>query len=142
MILRRESATAPGVGIDLTPVIDMVFLLLIFFLAATTFQRNERDMKIALPETHSAAPLSSLLKELVINIDSEGRAIVGGAILDDAALAARIGDAVKAHADQKVIVRGDRRATYASIARVLDICKRGGIPEPYLETQPIAGTGH
>lgn len=138
MILRRNAsdATLAGTGLDLTPVIDMVFLLLIFFLAATTFQRSEREMKIALPQTKSVAPLSTVLKELVINIDRDGRAIVSGAALSDEALTARLTAAVRARGDQKVIVRGDRNATYASIARVLDICKQCGVAEPYLETEP------
>ncbi len=93
-------------------------------------------MKIALPQTQSVAPLSTILKEIVINIDRDGRAIVAGAIISDEALAARLTAAVKARGDQKVIVRGDRNATYASIARVLDLCKKSGVDEPYLETEP------
>ena len=67
-----------GVSIELTPMIDMVFLLLIFFLVATTFHQVEREMQIALPVASSAAPISTLLQELIINVDQEGQIIVGG----------------------------------------------------------------
>ena len=138
MILRKlaTDAVADSASIDLTPIIDMVFLLLVFFLAATTFQRNEREMKIALPETQAAAPITAMLKEFVINVDRDGRAIMGGATLSDAALGTRLVEAVERQSDQKVVVRGDRNATYASIARVLDLCKKCGVAQPYLETQP------
>lgn len=139
MILRRmqeSAATGASASIDLTPIIDMVFLLLIFFLAATTFQRDEREMQIALPETKAAGPISGLLQEFVINVRSDGTAVVAGASLDDVALERAVRDAIAQRVDRKVVVRGDRAAAYAAIARVLDICKRSGANEPYLETTP------
>ena len=64
MIKVKESDT--DTSIELTPMIDMVFLLLIFFLVATTFQQTEREMKIALPMASSAGPISSALRELIV----------------------------------------------------------------------------
>ena len=64
MILNAQS-TGSDIAIDLTPVIDMVFNLLIFFLVATSFQQLEREMKIALPHAASAGPISAMLKEIV-----------------------------------------------------------------------------
>lgn len=133
---RRTVGNDIGVGIDLTPIIDMVFMLLIFFLTATTFLRLERETKIALPETRMNGPISSALKEIVINVDAQGRSIVSGRTLDDDALLALVQGAVGANPAQKVNVRGDRTTAYANVARVLDICKRGGISEPFLETMP------
>ena len=121
-------------SIELTPLIDMVFLLLIFFLVATTFHQEEREMQIALPFARSSAPISTMLRELVINVDAEGTVIVGGRVVDDDALNEMITEAVAANPEQKVTVRGDRGSAYANIVRVLDICKAGGIQEPYLDT--------
>ena len=121
-------------SIELTPLIDMVFLLLIFFLVATTFHQEEREMQIALPFARSSAPISTMLRELVINVDAEGTVIVGGRVVDDDALHQMITEAVAANPEQKVTVRGDRGSAYANIVRVLDICKAGGIQEPYLDT--------
>ena len=123
-----------GVSIDLTPIIDMVFLLLVFFLVATTFHQTEREMKIALPFASSSAPISRLLQELVINVDAEGRIYVGGRPTSPDDLRALVTQAVATNPEQKVTVRGDRNATYASIVGVLDICKGAGIQEPYLDT--------
>ncbi len=122
--------------IEITPMIDMVFLLLIFFLVATTFHQEEREMQIALPMTSSAAPLTSLLRELIINVDSEGKIILGGRTVDRAELQTTIREAVAANPNQKVTIRGDRRASYADIAAALDICKGNGIQEPFLDTVP------
>jgi biopolymer transport protein ExbD len=123
-----------GIAIELTPLIDMVFLLLIFFLVATTFHQTEREMQIALPVSASAAPISTALREIVINVDEEGQIIISGRTIETQDLRALVTEAVAANPEQKVTVRGDRRTAYANIVRVLDICKGAGIQEPYLDT--------
>ncbi len=124
----------PTASIELTPLIDMVFLLLIFFLVATTFRQEEREMQIALPFASSSAPISTMMRELIVNVDVEGAIIVAGRPTDEEGLGRLISEAVTVNPDQKVTVRGDRGTAYANIVRVLDICKTGGIQEPYLDT--------
>lgn len=135
MILKSETGELSTL-IDLTPVIDMVFMLLVFFLVATTIQQSEREMKIALPQTAASGPISAALKEIVVNIDERGAAFVGGQSVSDEALFAMIKSAATANSEQKVCVRGDRSTAYANVARVLDLCKGAGVAEPFLETIP------
>ena len=122
------------IAIDLTPVIDMVFNLLIFFLVATSFHQTEREMKIVLPQASSAGPISAVLKEIVVNVDAEGRIIVSGRAIATEDLRTMVKEAVAVNPEQKVTVRGDRTTAYANVVAVLDICKGGGIQEPYLDT--------
>lgn len=133
MLLEAKGASA-GPTIEMTPIIDMVFLLLIFFLVATTFHQTEREMQIALPVAQSDLPVSSLLRELVVNVDAEGRIIVSGRAMQAEELREMIAEAVRRNPGQKVTVRGDRNAAYSHVVRVLDICKGSGIQEPYLDT--------
>lgn len=133
MIIQADRQKA-GISIELTPMIDMVFLLLIFFLVATTFHQTEREMQIALPVASSSAPISAILQELIVNVDVEGRIIVGGRKIDPERLQSMVSEAVAVNPQQKVTVRGDRRTAYANIVAVLDICKGAGIQEPYLDT--------
>ena len=133
MIIQADRQKA-GISIELTPMIDMVFLLLIFFLVATTFHQTEREMQIALPVASSSAPISAILQELIVNVDVEGRIIVGGRRIDPNRLQSMVSEAVAVNPQQKVTVRGDRRTAYANIVTVLDICKGAGIQEPYLDT--------
>jgi biopolymer transport protein ExbD len=130
----RADQSSEGVSIDLTPIIDMVFLLLIFFLVATTFHQTEREMQIALPHAASAGPITAQLRELVINVTADGRLIVNGSDVTDDELRAMVEQAVALNAQQKVTVRGDRDASYGDIVRALDVCKGAGIQEPYLDT--------
>ena len=121
-------------AIELTPIIDMVFLLLIFFLVATTFQRAELEMSIALPETQSGGPITRALREIVVNITDNGTIVVSGAQVSPVDLESMIRTAIDVNPDQKVTVRGDRAVLYDSVIQVLDICRRAGIQEPYLDT--------
>jgi biopolymer transport protein ExbD len=130
----RANQNPEGVSIELTPIIDMVFLLLIFFLVATTFHQTEREMQIALPAASTAGPISTSLREIIINVDREGAAIVNGRVLELEPLGALITEALAANPEQKVTVRGDRETAYANVVRVLDTCKGAGIQEPYLDT--------
>jgi biopolymer transport protein ExbD len=133
MLLKPQESTSI-VAIDLTPIIDMVFLLLIFFLVATTFQQTEREMKIALPAASSAGPISAALREMVINVDDGGRIYVAGREISADDLRVMVSEAISANPQQKVTVRGDRNTPYSAIVTVLDICKGSGIQEPYLDT--------
>ena len=133
MIIKTEEAKTVA-SIELTPIIDMVFLLLIFFLVATTFQQEEREMQIALPFAGSAAPISTILQDIIINVDADGKIILGGRFIEIQELRSIITAAMKNNPDQKVTIRGDRGTPYANIVSVLDICKQAGIQEPYLDT--------
>jgi len=136
-VIRSGEAQDREVTLEMTPLIDMVFLLLIFFLVATTFQQTEREMQIALPQAAFSGPISTALREIIINVDAEGTIIVSGRTIEPDDLRALIENAMTVNPDQKVTVRGDRDAAYAHIVRVLDICKSGGVQEPYLDTVPV-----
>jgi biopolymer transport protein ExbD len=133
MLIQADNHTT-GPTIELTPLIDMVFLLLIFFLVATTFHQTEREMQIALPVASSSAPITAMMQELIVNVDVDGQIIVGGRKMAADDLRSMVAGAVAQNPEQKVTVRGDRRTAYANIVTVLDICKNAGIQEPYLDT--------
>ncbi len=125
---------ADGPTMDMTPLIDTVFNLLIFFLVASSFQQIEHQMQIALPFAKSAGPISTTFRELVVNVDAEGAIILAGQRVSAADLQDVVKDAVAENPQQKVTVRGDRRAAYGHVVRALDACKSGGVQEPYLDT--------
>lgn len=136
MLLKRQLQDS-GPSIDLTPVIDIVFLLLIFFLVATTFAQQEREMKIQLPESASAGPISAVLREVVINVGEDGSVVVAGRAMSDDDLRSLIREALAGNPEQKISVRGDQAINYGRVAQVLDICKQEGVRDVALDTVPI-----
>ena len=130
----RSDESDRSVTLEMTPLIDMVFLLLIFFLVATTFHQSEREMQIALPQASFSGPISASLREIIINVDADGTIIVSGRTIQPDDLRMLIEEAVAANPEQKVTVRGDRNVAYGSVVVVLDICKGAGVQEPFLDT--------
>jgi biopolymer transport protein ExbD len=130
----RPARTDDGVSIDMMPLIDMVFLLLIFFLVATTFQQTEREMQVMLPMAQNAGPVSTVMRDLIVNIDEGGQIIVGGSVVSPEDLETIVSDAIAKNPEQKITVRGDRNVAYGQVVTVLDICKGAGVQDPYLDT--------
>ena len=113
---------------NLTPMIDMVFLLLIFFLVASRFEEAERELKVELPTASEAMPLTARPKEIFVNIDAQGRYFVGGQALDDEQLAEHLSAAARNNPlSQAVVIRADKRADWDFVARAMNLCVQAGI---------------
>ncbi len=119
MRLDREEVVEES--LNLTPLIDMVFLLLVFFLAATTFTREEVEVDLDLPQstTGKAAADSHLL---VINVLRDGRVRIDGREVSPEALRQRLHAAAARNKDQAVLIRGDTTAQFGVVAQALDAC--------------------
>ncbi|MHC4921682.1 MAG: ExbD/TolR family protein, partial [Planctomycetota bacterium] len=83
--MRLDTGDPDDGGINLTPLIDVVFLLLIFFLTATTFSREEVEMDLELPEAASGEPAAGE-QTIVINIGRDGRLVMNGRGVTEEAL--------------------------------------------------------
>ena len=135
MLINASDADA-DTHVDFVPMVDVLFNLLIFFLIATSMAQAEREMAVALPHAAASAPISSAMREIVINVTRDGAMIVNTKTVDEASLLSMLKAAVSQNAGQKVNVRGDRDAAYGLVARALDLCKQAGIAEPFLQTIP------
>jgi biopolymer transport protein ExbD len=114
--------------LSLTPLIDIVFLLLIFFLVATRFAEEEREMDVLLPDASEARPLISKPGELFINVDQQGRYFVTGKILTvpelDRVLRAA---AVNNPGRVSVIIRADKRVVWNYVVAAMNACNKAKI---------------
>jgi len=115
---------------NLVPLTDMVFNLLIFFMCATTFVQIEKDLKVQLPKASSSfVPISAPPKQLIINIEQDGTTKVADKTYDATALSGLVASAVKANADQTVIIRADERSIMKYFAAVAQACRKAGVKE-------------
>jgi biopolymer transport protein ExbD len=133
-MLLKHTQPESGIHIDFVPMVDILFNLLVFFLLATSLKIAEREMQVALPFSRAAGPISTAMRELVINVGPEGQIVVGGRPVEADGLSEMVKSVVASNPDQKISVRGDRTTAYANVVRVLDICKGAGAQEPYLDT--------
>ena len=114
--------------LSLTPLIDIVFLLLIFFLVATRFAEEEQEMDVMLPDASEAQPLTSKPGELFINIDQQGRYYVTGKILtleelDRTLRAASVNNPGRL----SVIIRADKRVVWNYVVAAMNACNKAKI---------------
>ncbi len=120
-------------GVNLTPLIDVVFLLLIFFLVATHFEQDEKELSIRIPDVYKARPLSAGPLETVVNINAAGEYIVLGNKLSEPQLRSLIGSLVKKNpADlSSVQVRTDLDAKVRFAMTVVGMCEEQHIKHTF-----------
>jgi biopolymer transport protein ExbD len=134
-----KKSTALG-KLNLTPMIDVVFLLLIFFLVATKFEEQERELDVVLPQASEAMPLTAKPKELFVNIDREGRYVVNGQQLNLAALLDTLRQAAASNPGrQTVIIRADKRCYWQFVVNVMDLCNKARIRDYRVTTEGGSG---
>lgn len=112
--------------LNLTPMIDVVFQLLVFFMVATTFLDPEKEIGIELPEAASAA-VAENVDELIINVFADGRIVVSGEDVPAESLLATLKSAAQRDPETPVTIRGDRLVHHESIVQVMDACGRAGL---------------
>ena len=123
----REINSQQGADLELAPMIDVVFLLLIFFIVSWQSARFERDMDISVPSAEEAENKDRQAGEIIINVRKDGTVVLNGLPVSNAELLAKLEAVSEAYPDQAVILRGSSEASFQSIINVLDEIKRAGI---------------
>ena len=131
--INKGSALA---SLSLTPLIDVVFLLLIFFLVATKFAEDEREMNVRLPEASEAMPLTSKPRELFVNIGADGRYFVSAKTvtldeLQPVLKTAHVNNPGRA----SVIIRADQRCRWKYVVAVMNGCQKAKIRDYRVTTR-------
>jgi len=117
--------------VDLTPLIDMVFILLIFFIISSSFIK---DAGIVV-ERPSAATGESQNAQVVIAIDADNILWMEGASIDIRSLSARVGQLLTERQDLGIIVAADVRTNAGLLVRVLDLCRQAGVTNVSVATK-------
>lgn len=136
MPLRTDSLEEPQ--LNLTPMIDIVFLLIIFFMVGTRFSEIEQQYDVELPTASPVEPLSARPDALVLNVARSGDVSLGDEKVSLEELQAKLVDAREAYAEQAVLIRGDGEGLYQAIVDVMDVCHRAKIHRFSLAFRPEA----
>lgn len=131
--IKRSSAAN---NLSLTPLIDVVFLLLIFFLVTSKFEDEERRLDIVLPAASSATPMTRKPREIVIDVDSSGKVYLRGQEMGLEELERLLTAAVVDNpTSQSAIIRADGTTAFQPVVSVMDICNRTGIVDYSVTTR-------
>lgn len=118
--------------LNLTPMIDIVFLLIIFFMVGTKFSElseAERNIDLNVPEVKSARALTAAPKKRVINVFEDGQVTLDDVPVSLQELTSELADAKRQYDGLGVIVRGDAAAFYQHVADVLAACNSAEISD-------------
>jgi biopolymer transport protein ExbD len=122
-----------GDEINLTPLIDCVFLLLIFFMVTTSFHKGSQkddalfELLLKLPVASAATQTTPFDARLVIGIDSEGDTYLEGQLVGRAQLHQRLQALASEAPNAHVRVEGDAAASHQQLVHVLDLCQFVGL---------------
>ena len=135
---RERWQTHDGFEVPLTPLVDIIFILIVFFLVATTFYSEERDLNVTLPEGSHGDMVRREEGVYVINVRASGTIVVGKRVLSLQDLDRELAELDRTSA-RRVEVRGDADARHRRIMAVMNMCKKNGISD-YALTQRIVRT--
>lgn len=135
MAVKFKKTSAVG-AVNLTSLIDVVFLLLIFIMVTARFEKEDRQLKVALPSASEAKPLTEESSKVFVNIDERGRYVVDGAVLrTDEVEAKLLQKAADNPANTEVIIRADARVAFEFVVAIMNVCSRAGISDYSVTTQ-------
>lgn len=113
----------------MAPMIDMVFLLLVFFMCVSSLSKADRNVSLELPESEQSQVPENASGRGVISIDAEGVIYLGSSPVDRTTLKNTLQQALKEQPDLTVQIRADRHTTYQSIKTALQACAEAGASE-------------
>ncbi len=138
MKFRRQKSEA--VEVNLTPLIDVVFLLLIFFMVSTTFTK-ESHLEVTLPETSDAPLAENMPEEIEVLINEEGNYSVNGQPLvntQERTLRQAILELAKGDTKPAMIITADAKTPHQSVVTAMDIAGKLGFDKLSITTKQKA----
>jgi biopolymer transport protein ExbD len=132
MLVHYKQQRRLRVEIPLTSLIDIVFLLLVYFLLTTNFMVEE-GIKIKLPQAKASAPQTE--EVITVYVDREGRAFLGTEELSLSLLFDRLKQMIGRQENELVVIRADRAVILNKAVRVMDVAKAAGAGRLCLATE-------
>lgn len=127
MPLKTHQEDLPA--INLTPMIDIVFNLIIFFMVCTRFTDIERKVDLSVPQVGGASGLAQVQRSRTINIHRDGSIVLDSQPVTLTELRSNLAAAHRQYEGLEVTIRGDALATHQSVAAVITACRQAGIVE-------------
>ncbi|HEY8416533.1 MAG TPA: biopolymer transporter ExbD [Limnochordales bacterium] len=132
MAIQRQRRRGPAINI--VPLIDVMFFLVLFFVVFTTFRSDPLGIRVDLPRAATGAVQQQ--SELRITVTQQGAMFVNGKAASPEQVRARVQEAVARRPDTLIIVAADRRAAYDHVVRAMDAARQGGGVRIALSVEP------
>ena len=117
----------PPIAIQLAPMIDILLLLLSFFIISWQCSKSETELNVSVPTAQEGAEPERVRGEIIINVLGDGTLKVEGLVVNREQLFDKLSKIAKQYKNQPVRIRGDANVTYQRIVEVIDTCQKAGI---------------
>jgi biopolymer transport protein ExbD len=127
MRIRRNQEE--GSEINITSLVDVMFILIIFFLVTTTYKNLEMDYQVRLPDESEGKPLTQTEPVIVVIVRKSNTYLMMGKPVTIEEIQVLVKDAVRQNPGRKVLIRADQEALHGYVARAVAACRHAGIAE-------------
>lgn len=114
-------------GFPLTSLIDLLFILLIFFMTASMYAQFESELNVQVPVSSEAVSIERKPTEIIVNVTKDGKFVVNQVERSPEEIEEMLVQIARMYQGSHIIIRGDQDTSYRHIVRVLDACKKADI---------------
>lgn len=134
----RSSEAETGDVINMSSLLDVLFILIIFFLVTTTFKNQEDDHRVDLPVDRRNQAMSNKAGDVVkINIRKSGAYVVMDKPVTEEMIETTMQEVVANRPEVKVLIRADKESKHLYLANVLSICKFVGVKDTHIMVKTL-----
>jgi biopolymer transport protein ExbD len=135
---RRGRGGAPMAEINIIPLVDVVLVLLIIFMATTAFVKESGlNMKLPAAKTSEVVPQEN--QDINVALTRDNKIFLDGKATSESALQAVMNQRARQNKETRVVIKGDENIEYKRVVRVMDMAKQAGLPKVALGTQLPSG---
>jgi biopolymer transport protein ExbD len=116
-------------ALNLTSMIDVLFLLIIFFMVATKFDEMERNISVAVPQVAQAGEDTPPPRPLIVSVTADGRFKLDGKPVTETELTKKLAAARTPLTEPTVVIHGDAKCPFQHVASALGACRQAGVSE-------------
>ena len=126
MKFRRRAEPNP-LGFQIAPMVDVLLVLLCFFILTWNFARKEMELDVKVPTAEHGGEPSLDANQTVLNLKADGSLVMNTKLVSYEELGEKMAALARINKDYAIILRGDENVPYKYVARVLDVCRGAGI---------------
>lgn len=126
--MKFRTRSAPNIlGFQIAPMVDILLVLLVFFIVTWSFARKENELDVKVPSAENAKESNPVVNQTVLNVKADGTVVWNRKVIALPELAVKLKELSGLFPDYAIIVRGDESAPFLFIANVLDTCREANI---------------
>jgi len=123
MNFRGRSADSTPLTFHVTPFVDILLVLIAFFVLTWSLRQAESDINISLPKAEHGEPERTNATQVIVNIRADGEVVINQRVLDEEDFKSLLATLVEQNPNQLVVIRADQDTDYDDVLRVLDLAR-------------------